>query len=1489
MLLFLLLLFAGTNLAIPIQETEEDGASSRKILGSSVVTSVSVIMDAGGAQTHFSDAVGRPVAKPHTSAQVASPIDLLNPDRYEFYTFDDSGDLVKRLMTLDEIQGIIASSDGELLTSYNAQQQAIYMPEKKVNDVVNNVQNVLKEEIESHRNSNNNNQSNGADHPRPPPLLDTPDVSATWSMILPAVFGNSGEDIKFDQAQHQSLQQTPETIVLDNDGDTVPPPPTTTTTTKKPLLLESASELLSQLITQVQTETEKTNLDTPVITVAIVSRRPTPAGSLEVLNDGTEQYISSIKPLDEETTNKFLQIFKPPLLTTDRIIQQQQQQKKKVPSTTTTTTEFPNKFLAVFLPPQLNVVEGIKNMNVHIKPTTFRPSSPYTKGDQTRKPSPFFKPPPTTTPEPVLIRKPSSQSPLNTLPATLADFIKHKLTTYHGSTTTTTVEPIKKYSSPGAQFVVQDQFIKSSTAKRRVSSTTTPAPISSTTTSTTTTTPKPPVVEIIPHSTPPQQQQNNDELISSSSSYYGGSTLPSHYSSSTNKNKGSFNTHYASTATQVLETITKKVSAVSAALLDKISATTLAADQLPTATTFYPDISTTLDYSSTIIDQQGSTEAQIAEMTVPELLDKLLLSSTNIYNLNNELVHQKGTTPTFLVVPTSPTEAITTDRIDTITTSTEPNLLASIEELISQTINDPNNELIDRGETERTTLREREEEEESLTTTTEKQNDDDEQGPVSTYDLLNQSVGSLLSQVVNSDKQTLTTLSDYVSTTDDDDVMKRTIPANDISTILDRTDIPLSDKMEEFVLLSTPTTEEESLNSTISPPTTLDSVESTTSTEGDLIYTNKNLELLKTEASSYNTKDHQTTEEIADATEIFTKLETTTTDSVVVSVTTQAIPTTYRPLTKVPTPSQVITKPPTFHRTTPRSIISSSSSSSSSKISSSQAADDQNWKLVSTLAPNNSQSSSTTYATSTESKPPPSFNQIQSPKPVDLVPQPVQGFSLEDTTANLDKDINEFVTLCNELAFGFWNSVTTGISSARSVFVSPFAATSLLAMVFLGARGSTSGEMNEILRLDDMVTFNPHLIFKNVSESIRVAPKNGIATAVIARELYSDKSRGQLLNFYKERARQFYEGHVEEASFKEIGDVIRRRTNLIVKRETNGRIPEFVKDSSFTVRPPLAGVSVSIFQTDCTGGSTEGRDGELYFVVLPTIRQRRLIPVPATVYRTNFLAGYEPSLDATAVSIGSPDLTISTIFVIPGQQGIAAPGDGLARLEKHLMESAFKQNSWSRLLKSLIPRPGLEVQIPRFSHRSVINATVALKHMGLRDLFDADKADLRGLNGVANELYLSDIIQLNNFATCGEGIIGEQHHSEIYPATANRTFRRYRRLRITHSSEEGISSSEDDVDLVELSKAASTKPLASASALVEALYLADEPRDYQRAFHDPLHDPSLLSLPLSLRPRQARIPEPPRLRFDRPFLYFVRHNPTGLVLHMGRFNPRLLP
>lgn len=268
----------------------------------------------------------------------------------------------------------------------------------------------------------------------------------------------------------------------------------------------------------------------------------------------------------------------------------------------------------------------------------------------------------------------------------------------------------------------------------------------------------------------------------------------------------------------------------------------------------------------------------------------------------------------------------------------------------------------------------------------------------------------------------------------------------------------------------------------------------------------------------------------------------------------------------------------------------------------------------------------------------------------------------------------------------------------------------------------------------------------------------------------------------------------------------------------------------------------------------EGRDGEMYFVVSPTVRQRRLVPVPAVVYRKGFLAGYDPVLDATAAALGSTNSVITTLFLMPGQQGNVVHAEDLEALEKRLLDSNPTTPAWNRLLKTLLPRTGLELQIPRFSHKSIFNVSQTLKAMGLKDLFNANHADLGGLNGPSKDLYLSDMVQQTTFVTCGEDVIGEQHHIEEYPES------------------------------LEVTRKRRTSRWANGW---------DEPRDYQRAFHDPHDVGEAMHLPLHLRPRQARLParnaQPARLKYDRPFLYFVRHNPSGMILYVGRYNPRLLP
>lgn len=542
-------------------------------------------------------------------------------------------------------------------------------------------------------------------------------------------------------------------------------------------------------------------------------------------------------------------------------------------------------------------------------------------------------------------------------------------------------------------------------------------------------------------------------------------------------------------------------------------------------------------------------------------------------------------------------------------------------------------------------------------------------------------------------------------------------------------------------------------------------------------------------------------------------------------------------------------------RTTTEKLLEAVATISKNKIEEELKIHDVRTPVDSTAHPVVSGNEMTSEKPQKTSAPTKSANIPKKSNKIRLDPAPKQALGLEESTLNADGDVLEFTKFCNELAFSFWRALNTeGISMARGLIVSPFALISMLAMTFLGARGRTAGEINDLLHLDDIVTFNPHAIFKNITDSVEDRDVPNILTGGFIRELFSDRSKGKILAFYKEKALQFYSGYVEEINFNAVNDIIRRRTNLLVKRHTDGRIADYLTTNNIWARSPLVGVSANIFETDCSVASKDERDGEMFFQVLPAVRHRRLVPIPAAVWKTGFTAGYDPELDATAVAIGLKDNVVSTIFVMPGQQGHSVPGDSLERLESVLMVSAVSKNAWRHLLATLMERHGLEVQIPRFTHRSFVNTTSALQKLGIKTLFAANEADLRGITGsTVPDLFVSDLVQINTFSMCGEDKLSkEQQHVEMYPAPPNK----YRRMQHQIPS-----------------------PAPQANVFDET----------QRAFYDPHFDLKYLNLPLPLRPRQARIPETPRLRFDKPFVYFVRHNPTGMILYMGRFNPRLLP
>ncbi|XP_057672922.1 mucin-2 [Diorhabda carinulata] len=1467
----LVLLLTGVDLFVRAEDINDitDGESSRKILGQSVVTSVSVVMDIGnGTKTIYSDPLGRPMEKPSNPSDLASPINLLNPDRYEFYTFDDNGNLVRRLMSLEEIKGIIATGDSDGL-EYDPAFSESYIPEKRVNDVLSNVQNVLKEEIESHGTKLDTFHT-----------LDTPDVSDSWNMILPAVFGNSGADIT---PEKPPMHVTPDTIMIEptaNSQSTSRSTSWPSSTTVTSLKVSSFSPLSSY--------------SPPIISTLATTEHVPYSNDMEL----TTAEFKQTDQTTETTTKEFVPISTIDQNKVDKATTSSIQETTYDTTTSTKENEIVKLELATITSDTFKPTENDIKINTIAAtelPTTQKEDFITSSIVEVNS----------------IIENKKQETTMQSIETTVnCTSDKNEVLTTTSTSLLDDVNSIDGIAAPEilnqllSTPLIQDintEIMKNQITTNGLEESTTELKIETTTNLRETTS---------------FDGRNN---ISSTDSNRQTVVVP--LITITNNYSNQFeDTSAVPTTVPEIEKSTEKILLISTENLqeltekinrneDTITTETVMTEnnvklnsEIPNGgpikstkiETVNETVSTTINYEEIVKSTLDGETTEVFSSTTTLIP---LLSFENSTSTSSLIYQNENAIRVPLIEPNE------TSRINSTITDQIPAINILINELQTKDVPLATTIVYDeRGNTSFVPST-------SIigaftdSTTAQYQSNQISVNATEKPVVKNTESPSTMAQMSsNTTKNPIVPISSTTTETPTVQMSSATtekllvgIPSNTtekpiVQISSTTTQKPLvrtySTTTEKLVVRTSSTTKEEPLVRITSKTTEkpLVRISSTTTEEPLVRITSTTTEKPLVRITSTTTGKPLVRISSTTTEEPLVRITSTTTEKPLVRITST---TTGKPLVRISSttteePSVRITSTTTEEplvritsKTTEKPLVRITSTATEKpliRISSTTTGKplttiktqatthviittpknnentlttekkETNWTLVPTIAP---------HKESTFENPPSIENypeMLEPAEPIDLKAEPLSGFGLEDSTSSLEKDIYEFSQLYNELAFDFWKSTTSTLSHARSVVVSPFGAISLLAMIFLGARGSTSAEMNEILRLDDMITFNPHLILKNVGESIiPEEERSGVVASAIIRELFNDKGKGKLLPFYKERVRAFYDGYVEEVSFSEISDIVRRRTNLQVKKHTSGKIVEFLTDTSLTGRAPLLGLSVNIFQTDCGATTFDSRDGEMHFTVLPSIRQRRLVPIPATVYKSGFLAGYEASLDATAVAFGDKTKAVSTIFVMPGQQGKAVPGDGLARLEKSLVESS-KKGAWSRLLRVLIPRSGLEVQIPKISHRSVINATYALNQMGFVELFNKHKADLMGMNGVPNELYLSDLLQVNQFTTCGER--RSEHHSEIYPSRSGRNQRRLVFLQNEEHFARDLSESN---------------------------------------FQDPLDDLSYLDLPLPLRPRQARKPDVPRLKFDRPFIYFVRHNPTGLILHIGRFNPRLLP
>jgi len=279
---------------------------------------------------------------------------------------------------------------------------------------------------------------------------------------------------------------------------------------------------------------------------------------------------------------------------------------------------------------------------------------------------------------------------------------------------------------------------------------------------------------------------------------------------------------------------------------------------------------------------------------------------------------------------------------------------------------------------------------------------------------------------------------------------------------------------------------------------------------------------------------------------------------------------------------------------------------------------------------------------------------------------------------------------------------------------------------------------------------------------------------------------------------------------------------------------------------------------------------------------RRLIQVPALSIRGTLKATYDQELDATAVESAYSSRELSLILIMPGKAGEFAIG-GVTSLKSRLT-----LESWTALMRGFYARDSFKVVFPRFRTHSALNLTYTLQRFGLTDMFQPHLAKFKGINGLA-DLHLDQNIM--HFAEFGTWEKLADSLSEASEAT-HKKFDLVRILRPhvrEHYGNYGEPMSVNDWVFMSRTPA----PLPRNSNLNSNLnnspnsfntYSKVRSTRRRAGGNEPFPDDRSPNRNSFRQEVAVGEPEPEKvLRFERPFIYVVRHNPTGMILMTGQY------
>lgn len=297
-------------------------------------------------------------------------------------------------------------------------------------------------------------------------------------------------------------------------------------------------------------------------------------------------------------------------------------------------------------------------------------------------------------------------------------------------------------------------------------------------------------------------------------------------------------------------------------------------------------------------------------------------------------------------------------------------------------------------------------------------------------------------------------------------------------------------------------------------------------------------------------------------------------------------------------------------------------------------------------------------------------------------------------------------------------------SPTGNIFFSPFSISSALAMVTLGAKGSTAAQLSKTLHFDSVE--DVHSQFQSLNAE--VSKREASHTLKLANRLYGEKTYNFLPEFLTS-TQKMYGAALAPVDFQHASEDARKEINQWVKGQTEGKIPELLAVGVVDSMTKLVLVNAIYFKGIWEEKFMKGNTKDVPF----RLNKKDTKTVKMMYQKENFPFGYIPDLKCKVLEMPYKGGELSMVILLP--EDIEDEFMGLKKIEEQL--TLEKLHECSKLGK--LSNIDVHVKLPRFKMEESYIFNSHLGHLGLQDLFSSSKADLSGMSG-SRDLFISKIV-----------------------------------------------------------------------------------------------------------------------------------------------------